>query len=241
MPISREAWFDQVAPWFAEFSETPAYEQRVRAFVEQAAAERPLGRRPRCLDIGCGPGGLSLAFASQGFEVLGVDASPQMLERAQHAAASAHLPISFQQMDLTVDFPVLDFSPELVVCSSVLEYLERPGDVVRPAARVLAPGGLFLVSAPNPVSLLRRLGQVRYALRRRAAYVHQQRSSVTYKELIPMGEAAGLYPVAIQHFSAPRRIARWSRLRLVGTLTLVAFRKPGESPCSATAGDAGRT
>lgn len=241
MPISREAWFDEVASQFAAFTETPAYEQRMRAFVEQATVERPPDRRPRCLDLGCGSGGLSLAFASQGFEVLGVDASAQMLERARQAAASAQLPVTFQQIDLSVDFPLLDFAPELIICSSVLEYLERPDDLVRSTARALAPGGLFLASLPNPWSLVHQVQHVRYALRRRDTYVDQQRSSVTYKELIPMGEAAALHPVAVRHFTAPRRIDRWSRLRLIGTLTLVAFRKPTDSPRSAIAGDAGQT
>ncbi len=239
--MSRESYFDQVAPSFAEFSETPLYDQRVRAFLEQADVDRPTDRRPRCLDIGCGPGGLSVAFASQGFEVLGVDASAQMLERAQRAAASAHLPISFRQIDLSVDFPLLDFSPELIVCSSVLEYLERPGDVVRPAARVLAPGGLFLVSVPNHVSLVRRVEHARYAARRRASYIDHQRSSMTYKELMSMGEAAGLHRVAMRHFSAPPHVARWSQWRLIGTLTLITFRKPAKSPRSETPRELGQT
>ena len=232
--MSHESYFDQVALSFAEFSETPLYDQRVRAFLEQAEVDRPTDRRPRCLDIGCGPGGLSVAFANHGFEVLGVDASAQMLDRAQRAAASAHLPISLRQIDLSVDFPVLDFSPELIVCSSVLEYLERPADVVRRAARVLAPGGLFLVSVPNHESLVRRVEQARYALRGRGSYVDQQRSSMTYKELISTGEAAGLHRLATRHFSAPPNIERWSRWRLIGTLTLIAFRKPTRSRRPAT-------
>jgi 2-polyprenyl-3-methyl-5-hydroxy-6-metoxy-1,4-benzoquinol methylase len=188
--------------------------------------ERPADRPARCLDLGCGPGGLALALAEQGFDVVGVDASPQMLEHARAAAAEKQLPVRFLQGDLSGDLPELGFLPELIVCSSVLEYIEHPGDVILRCATVLAPGGLLLVSVPNPVSIPRRQQQALYALRRRPTYFDQQRSPIAWKGLARMGEAAGIAPVTIRHFSAPRLLARWSQLPLIGTLTLVAFRKP---------------
>ncbi len=43
---------------------------------------RALGQRGRILDLGCGTGEHSRFLAAQGFEVVGVDASPAMIEKA---------------------------------------------------------------------------------------------------------------------------------------------------------------
>jgi 2-polyprenyl-3-methyl-5-hydroxy-6-metoxy-1,4-benzoquinol methylase len=227
MTVSTPAWFDEVAPWFVGFSQTGAFKQRVEAFSRAAAGvRRPADRLPRCLDLGCGPGELAVALAAQGFEVVGIDASSEMLRYARETAARQALAVTFLQGDVTAEFPVLGFSPELIVCSSVLEYLEDPEVVIARSAHALAAGGLLLVSIPNPKSLPRREQEALYSLRRRRTYVDQQRSLVPHTELARMGEAAGLQAIGIRHFSAPRLLVRWSKLRLVGTLTLVVFRKP---------------
>jgi 2-polyprenyl-3-methyl-5-hydroxy-6-metoxy-1,4-benzoquinol methylase len=227
MPTTNRAWFDGVSAEFVGFTRSAEFSQRVAVFVTAAAsAPRPSDRRPRCLDLGCGPGELAVAFAARGFEVLGVDASPRMLDYARDAAARTGLPITFIQADLAGDLPALDFEPELVVCSSVLEYLDDPEALIERAAALLAPAGLLLASVPNWSSLARRQQEARYALLRRQTYVGQQHSRTTHRDLARMGERAGLELVGSTHFSAPRYAARWSSWSLIGTLTLVSMRKP---------------
>src|SRR5581483_3382114 len=228
MGASSRAWFDEVAPGFAEYSESVAYRQRVDAFVDGAkAVPRPAERNPRCLDLGCGTGGLSLVFAAHGFDVVGVDASPEMLRHARDAAEQAGLSITFLEGDVTAELPELESDPDLIVCSSVLEYVERPGEVIERCAARLAPAGVLLVSVPNWSSLPRRSQQVRYALRRRRTYLDQQRTRVSARDLARTGVAAGLDLIRTRHFSAPRPLERLAGLPFIGTLTLVAWRKPG--------------
>ncbi len=68
---------------------------------ESALLERALGNGPsrRVLDLGCGPGEHARYLASRGFEVVGVDASPSMIQRARVAGASSS--VHFVLGDLT--------------------------------------------------------------------------------------------------------------------------------------------
>ena len=42
--------------------------------------------KPKALDLGCGPGFFSLILAQMGFDVTGVDASPEMIQSARENA-----------------------------------------------------------------------------------------------------------------------------------------------------------
>ena len=55
------------------------------------------GDRPRALDVGCGSGVHSAFFASQGFDVLGIDFSPSAIDAAR--AAYSDPSITFQAAD----------------------------------------------------------------------------------------------------------------------------------------------
>ena len=61
--------------------------------VDVAFARRHFARPGRLLDLGCGTGRLLLPFARQGFPVLGVDLSEEMLRVAGSKAAAAGLAI----------------------------------------------------------------------------------------------------------------------------------------------------
>ena len=55
-------------------------------FLQRALANAP---SRRILDLGCGPGEHARLLASHGFEVVGIDASPSMLEKAEGAASAS--------------------------------------------------------------------------------------------------------------------------------------------------------
>jgi 2-polyprenyl-6-hydroxyphenyl methylase/3-demethylubiquinone-9 3-methyltransferase len=111
------------------------------------------------LDAGCGTGSLARLLAQKGCRVTGIDAAPAMLAAAQSAAAAEGLghALSFQQVETVELLPFADASFDGVLCSSVLEYLDHPEACLSEFARVLRPGGLLLLTAPNRCSLLRRM------------------------------------------------------------------------------------
>ncbi len=115
------------------------------------------------LDLACGTGTMTRLLAQRGYEMIAVDASPDMLAEAREKTAdlTGEAPIylcqSMPRLDLygTVD--------AAVCCLDSLNYLTDPRDVQRTFQRLrlfIAPGGL-LVFDINSAPYLRSLdGQV---------------------------------------------------------------------------------
>src|SRR5262249_42983775 len=85
-----------------------------------------------------------------------VDASPAMLAAAMQAGPADGSP-TYRRIDTVEALPFPVGSYDGVLCSSVIEYLPNPERAVAEFARILQPGGVLLLSAPNRQSLARRL------------------------------------------------------------------------------------
>lgn len=80
------------------------------------------------LDIGCGTGSHALRLAERGFEVVGVDRSPAMLDKAREKAQTGNLAVSFVEGDIRTTY--LDRRFDAVVCMfAVLGYLSSNQDL----------------------------------------------------------------------------------------------------------------
>ncbi len=106
-----------------------------------------VARGRRVLDAGCGTayGARMLAEAGAG-EVVGIDLAQPMLE-----AVGATMPPAVR-LDVG-DIRELPYGEDmfgLVVCFQVIEHLEDPSRALHELVRVLAPGGLLLISSSNP-------------------------------------------------------------------------------------------
>ena len=106
------------------------------------------------LDVGCGEGSDAIWLAGRGWQVTAVDVSPTVLDRAAASAATAGVgsQVDWQQHDLAHSFPHGVF--DLVSCQYLHSPVAFPRDqVLRAAARAVAPGGLLLIvghAAPPP-------------------------------------------------------------------------------------------
>jgi ubiquinone/menaquinone biosynthesis C-methylase UbiE len=103
------------------------------------------------LDAACGTGRHTRRLLQRGHEVIGVDATHEMLARARDAVPNA----DFRHGDLN-DLPLEDASADLVVCALALEHVEELARPVMELARVARPGGRVIISDVHPV--LRALG-----------------------------------------------------------------------------------
>jgi ubiquinone/menaquinone biosynthesis C-methylase UbiE len=112
--------------------------------VQEAEAHLPLPPPARVLDVACGAGHTGLYFASRGHEVTCADISPAMLERAREGAADKRLTIETRQHPAEA-MPYEDASFDLVTCRVAPHHFSAPADFVREVARVLKPGGWFLL------------------------------------------------------------------------------------------------
>lgn len=139
---TRQTWnasVDSYEPWIQ------ALEPFNETLLEGVA---PLDGQ-RVLDIATGPGEPALSIAelvgSEG-EVLGIDLSDRMIERARQAAKQAQ--ISNAQFELidAEDMDLEDASFDAAVCRSSLQIFPAPSRALEEVARVLKPGGRFATS-----------------------------------------------------------------------------------------------
>jgi ubiquinone/menaquinone biosynthesis C-methylase UbiE len=99
----------------------------------------------RVLDAACGTGRHSRHLVDLGHEVLGIDLSPEMLNRA-----AANVPeATFVEGDLR-DIPAPDEHFDVVVCALALAHLADLRAGITELARVLRPGGRLVTSALHP-------------------------------------------------------------------------------------------
>ena len=127
--------------------------QLLRWFV--ACRATAMTRRGEAADLGCGPGQLviKLARRAPGLHVAGIDLSDEMIARGQDNARRAGVAdwVSFRRGDaasLTGDaqqIPFPDASLDLVVSTLSLHHWIDPVAVLDEIARVLRPGGSFLI------------------------------------------------------------------------------------------------
>jgi SAM-dependent methyltransferase len=92
----------------------------------------------RILDLGCGTGHLTARIAEMGAEVIGVDSSQEMVEKAH----SNYSNLPFERMDARS----LPFAAEFdaVFSNAVLHWVKPPAQAVASIAKALKPGGRFV-------------------------------------------------------------------------------------------------
>jgi SAM-dependent methyltransferase len=107
--------------------------------------ERSVAAAPRrcALDLGCGPGTLSLPLATLYRRVIGVDFSHGMLLQLRAAMASASADAVALQARAE-QLPIANAGADLVACSQSLHWM-RSTEVIQEVVRVLRPGGHVLL------------------------------------------------------------------------------------------------
>ena len=177
-----------------------------------AARAADTGRdRLDVIDAGGGTGGFAVPLAVLGHSVTVVDPSPDSLAAAQRRAAEMDVRISAIQGEAAgLDSVLGEASADLVICHSVLEYVDSPADALAAVARVLRPGGTVSVLAASlAAAIVHRAVAGRFADARAlldgAAEEHDRGQPLagaavpryfTLPGLSALIEGAGLYPGA---------------------------------------------
>jgi predicted TPR repeat methyltransferase len=149
-PCYVTALFDQYAPRFdAALVGTLGYcGPAVLYDAVQAVCrttERPMTFR-HAIDLGCGTGLGAVAFAAVAGEIIGIDLSPRMIERAGATGLYAELEVA-EIVEGLRRRP--DASADLVLAADVVIYLHDLAPLLCEVARVLAQGGLLAFTAES--------------------------------------------------------------------------------------------
>lgn len=166
----------------------------------------------RALDVGCGAGFLANDLARAGLCVTGVDLSVPSL-----AVARAHDDTGTVRY-LAADayrLPFADASFDVVTCMDFLEHVEDPAAVIREAARVLRPGGLFVLHTFNRnwLAWLVVIRGVEWFVKNTPRSMHVLRLFLKPAEVAAMCRAAGLSTPTLRGIAPdPRRRAFWRLL-----------------------------
>ncbi len=148
---------------------------RLNAEVDHAAFadhyERSFERfgiKPQLLlDLGCGTGSMTLELAGRGYDMIGVDASAEMLSRAmERMYGTGQSGILFLQQDMR-ELELYGTVGAVVSSLDCINYLTEDGDLDRCFSLVhnyLDPGGLFLFDVNTPYKFRNVYGDNAYIL-----------------------------------------------------------------------------
>lgn len=196
--------FTRTAEQFAKFSLTTRVEEAAR-LVELAA---PRGTE-HALDLACGPGTFTRAFAPRVKSILGLDLTPALLEQARAAGTAANLSnLLFLLGDATA-LPLADASLDLVICAYSLHHFAEPARAVAELARVTRPGGraaiVDIVAPDDPAAaeLNNRIERARDASHER---------TLSAGELCALFESARFHVAAREIGERARSFDEWMRI-----------------------------
>lgn len=149
--LAKEIPQDWYRTAFADTADM-AWTDRTEQEVERAMRMLKPEGGERVLDLACGSGRHSLELVRQGFEVVGTDISPELLEIARRDAGKEGLDASFVEADLReLDFDA-EFDIVLSLNDGAIGYLETEEENLRTfevISRSLRPGGRHLMQLPN--------------------------------------------------------------------------------------------
>lgn len=135
--------FDQFSAVLDEHGdETP----RMKSLLARLDRLIDIGRLRDVVVIGCGPKPQTIKFLRErNYSVVGVEPAPLFVESAREYVGSQESVLE----GAAESIPLADGSQQLVFCDSVLEHVVSPSKSLDEMFRVLAPGGIAIVTTTN--------------------------------------------------------------------------------------------
>lgn len=180
--------------WYTAYDDPIAFlraENRVKFPWIVQHMNTHLGAGASVLDVGCGGGFLSNDLARAGFQVTGVDLSPESLKIAE-AYDETHS-VKYEVAD-AFNLPYPDESFDSVTAMDFLEHIDDPEKVIREFSRVLKPHGLFFFHTfnRNPVSWLVVIKLLEWFVKNTPKNMHVINLFIKPKELENYCHSAGM-------------------------------------------------
>jgi 2-polyprenyl-3-methyl-5-hydroxy-6-metoxy-1,4-benzoquinol methylase len=231
-------WDRESGDWGVKYGQATSYFYRCRTFREFFTATRL--ERASILDYGCGSGDITFPLLQSGHSVTGVDIARGMVTKATERALESGLQARavYHLLDDAVLASISARKFDVVVCSSVLEYVDDDRALLQLFHRVLRDGGYLLVSVPDRNSVYCRLDRWLHAhqglLPRffpvgKLAYLDIQRRQYDVRAFSRDVEAIGFELQARRRNTITLQrgaiMEKFSNIPGIGMLALMKFRK----------------
>jgi len=115
------------------------------------------------LDIGCGDGGISVAFAERGAIIIGLDNDANRIRLANNKAKEHAVDAKFILVNAeAIGLPDALF--DVIICNAVIEHVFNPDKLISEISRLLKPGGFLFLDTPSRYSILQLISDTHYGL-----------------------------------------------------------------------------
>ncbi len=152
--------------WFSDWFDSPYYhilyinrnQQEAESFVEHLAKYLVIKKDDKVMDLACGKGRHAIYLNQLGFDVTGLDLSPQSI---QHARQFENARLHFYEHDMRQIFAEKEFDIILNLFTS-FGYFETEEENIKAfqsAARNLKKGGFFVLDFFNTTLVINKLEQ----------------------------------------------------------------------------------
>ncbi|PFH92613.1 SAM-dependent methyltransferase [Bacillus sp. AFS088145] len=131
-------WYDKNSRK-SRLTQMQEYASEIKSLVQEGA---------RILEVAPGPGYLSIELAKMGFEVTGVELSPDFVNIEKNNAKEANVLVDFKEGNAS-NLPCDDNTFDFIVCSAAFKNFMDPVKALKEMYRVLKPGGTSLIIDMN--------------------------------------------------------------------------------------------
>lgn len=149
----------------------------------------------KVLDVGCGGGILSESMARRGADVTGIDLGTENLKAAALHAEQSNLTDTLRYQHIPIEQLAATHAGQfdVVTCMEMLEHVPDPTAIVEACFKLLAPGGVCVLSTinRNPKSYLFAIVGAEYVLRLLVRGTHDYAKFITPAELDKMAINSG--------------------------------------------------
>lgn len=159
-------WDYESRDWGQKYGKSTSYFYRCKTFHDFFMATGL--DRASILDYGCGSGDITFPMLKSGHIVTGIDIAEGMITKAADRAEQFGFTekASYHHLDDAVLSRISSMKFDVVVCSSVLEYVGDDRSLLRMFSDILRDGGFLLISVPDSRSLFCKLDKWMYANKR---------------------------------------------------------------------------
>ena len=244
-PRDNQSSYTALARCYDRFTKNMDYKRRTE-YICALLARSGVHPGGTILDLACGTGIYACALLRRGYDAVGVDASPDMLQIAREKAEALHLSPPLLLCQRLENLDLYGTAQAAICLTDSLNHLTRPAQVrsfFRRLSLFLEPGAPFLFDVNTPYKHERVLADNAFLYEDEGAFCAWQnhwdaQTRTTQIDLdIFTEEGSGLYTRTQERFSerayTPEELTRW--LEKAGFAVEHIYEELTEQPPSHTA------